>query len=123
MLPPPACSPARAPEEAMLDDSPALTALLEYVKEKDRVCPMPVRWSELWQSLPGRERRGGAWEPPPPLIVGEWFSTPSFAKQERLAEQIRWADAHGALAEADRFLRGLAEAEWAHVGEFLTRPE
>ncbi|MFN8091968.1 MAG: hypothetical protein U0599_07080 [Vicinamibacteria bacterium] len=107
----------------MLDDSPLLAALLQYVKEQDRVCPMPVRWTELWESLPGRQRRGAAWEPPPPLIVREWFATPSFAKQERLAEHIRWADAHGALAEVDRFLRGLTESEWAHVGEFLTRPE
>ena len=83
---------------------------------------MPVRWSELWQSLPGRQRRGSDWEPPPPLVVGEWFTTPSFAKMERLAEHIRWADAHGALAEADTFLRGLTESEWAHVREFLTRP-
>lgn len=105
----------------MADDSPVLTALLEYVKGGDRVCPMPVQWSELWQMLPGRQRRGSVWEPPPPLIVGEWFTTPSFAKRERLAEHIRWADAHGALAEVDRFLRALTEGDWAHVGEFLTR--
>jgi hypothetical protein len=104
------------------DDSPKLAALLSYVKEKDRVCPMPVRWNELWQMLPGRQRRGSTWEPPPPLVVGEWFTTPSFAKMDRLAEHIRWAEARGALADVDMFLRALTEGEWAHVGEFLTRP-
>jgi len=104
------------------DDPGVLTLLLEYVKANDRVCPMPVRWSELWQMLPGRTRQGSTWDPPPPLIVKEWWDTPSFAKRDRLAEHIHWAETHGALAEVDRFLRALTESEWAHVGEFLTRP-
>jgi hypothetical protein len=106
----------------MLDDNPQLVSLLDYVKADGRVCPMPIRWQELWEMLPGRERRGMAWEPPAPLILGEWWSTPSFAKVERLAEQIRYAHTHGVLAEVDGFLRGLPEAEWAHLGEFLSPP-
>lgn len=83
---------------------------------------MPVRWNELWEMLPGRQRRGASWEPPPPLVLGEWWSTPSFAKLERVREHISYAAGHGVLEEVDRFLRGLAETEWAHVGEFLTPP-
>ena len=83
---------------------------------------MPVRWTELWEMLPGRQRRGSTWEPAPPLIRGEWWSAPSFAKMERLAEHINYAAVHGVLGEVDRFLRGLPEAEWAHVSEFLTPP-
>jgi hypothetical protein len=106
----------------MADDSSQLALILEFVKAEQRVCPMPVRWQEMWESLPGRQRRGSSWEPSPPLILGEWWSTPSFAKMERLAEQINYAAGHDALAEVDRFLRALPEAEWAHLGEFLTPP-
>jgi len=104
------------------DETQLLAALLEYVKAEDRVCPMPFRWTELWEMLPGRQRSGASWEPPPPLVLAGWWDTPSFAKMERLAEHIRYANAHGVLGEVDRFLRGLPEAEWAHLGEFLTRP-
>jgi hypothetical protein len=104
------------------EEDPQLTSLLEYVKSNDRVCPMPVRWTELWQMLPDRQRHGSTWVPPQPMIVAEWWSTPSFAKMERLAEQIRYAHEHGGVTEVDRYLRGLPEAEWAHLGEFLTKP-
>jgi hypothetical protein len=106
----------------MVDEDPVLASLLEYVRAQDRVCPMPFRWQELWEMLPGRQRRGPSWEPTPPLILGEWWTTPSFAKMDRLSEHINYAATHGVLAEVDRFLRGLPEAEWAHLGEFLTPP-
>ncbi len=106
----------------MADEDPVLALLLEYVKANDRVCPMPLRWTELWEMLLGREMRGGSWQPPRPLILGEWWTTPSFTKVECLGEHINYAAAHGCLAEVDVFLRGLTEAEWAHVGEFLTPP-
>ncbi len=106
----------------MADETQQLAGLLEFVKAEQRVCPMPVRWTELWEMLPSRELRGGLWQPPRPLILGEWWTTPSFAKAERLSEHINYAAAHGCLGQVDEFLRGLVEAEWAHVGEFLTPP-
>jgi hypothetical protein len=106
----------------MVEGDPVLASLLEYVRAQERVCPMPLRWQELWEMLPGRPRRGPGGEPPPPLIRGEWWSTPSFAKMDRLAEHIGYAAAHGLLAEVDRFLRALPEAEWAHLRDFLTPP-
>jgi hypothetical protein len=107
----------------MADENPQLASLLEYVRAERRVCPMPLQWKELWEMLPGRVRRGMSWEPPPPLVVGEWFSSPSFAKMERLGEHIQYAATHGVLAQVDLFLRGLPEGEWAHLGDFLTPPE
>jgi hypothetical protein len=104
------------------DESQVVASLLEYVKAEQRVCPMPLRWTELWEMLPGRKRSGSIWEPPPPLILAAWWDTPSFAKAERLAEHINYARDHGVLGDVDRFLRGLTEGEWAHLGEFLSRP-
>ena len=106
----------------MADESQVLASLLEYVKAEQRVCPMPVKWNELWEKLPGRVRRGASWEPPPPLILAAWWDTPSFFKIERLAEHINYAHVHGVLSEVDAFLRALPDGEWAHLGEFLTKP-
>jgi hypothetical protein len=39
-----------------------------------------------------------------------------------VGDASRAEDAHGVLGEVDRFLRELPEREWAHLGEFLTRP-
>src|SRR5512139_575297 len=95
---------SRQGADGMAEESQQLASLLEYVKAEQRVCPMPVRWQELWEMLPGRQRRGVSWEPPPPLILGEWWSSPSFAKAERLTEHIQYAATHGVLVEVDRFL-------------------
>lgn len=99
-------------EVQMLDD------LLEYVQRHGRVCPMPQRWSELWEMLPERTRVGLGREPSPPLILAAWWDTPALLKMARLQEHIRYAETHGVLADVDRFLRGLPENEWAHLGDF-----
>jgi hypothetical protein len=92
-----------------------LNELIEYVSSNGRVCPLPTRWKELWELLPGRKRVGDGWEPPLPLILAAWSSTSAVAKKNRLREHIRYAEEHGALAEVNRFLRALPEAEWAHL--------
>jgi len=92
----------------------ALEALLSYVNEGSRVCPMPVQWDELWQSLPDRRRVGNGWEPAAPLILAGWWASTNDDKRERLAYHIRWAFEHGAFEAADRFLRMLPTEHWHH---------
>ncbi len=113
--------------QMMLDGEPApygtadsremLDAVLEYVRQNGRVCPMPSKWNELWKMLPARRRVGSGSEPPLPLILAAWY-TPALLKMKRLEEHIRYADAHGALVKVDRYLRGLPENEWAHLSDF-----
>jgi hypothetical protein len=67
--------------------------------------------------LPNRHRAGGGWEPPLPLILAAWADTPALLKLQRVEEHLRYAAAHGVLAEIDAFLRGLEEEEWAHLGD------
>jgi hypothetical protein len=105
----------RRAEVVMLD------ALLDYVRANGRVCPMPDGWNQLWEMLPSRQRVGPGWQPGAPLIVAAWWHTPPLMKMLRLEEQIRYAEAHGALADIDWYLRGLPEEDWAHVGDFRTR--
>jgi hypothetical protein len=94
-------------------------ALLDYVRENGRVCPVPHRWNELWKMLPSRRRVRDGWEPPLPLILAAWRSTPVLMKMMRLEQHIRYAEAQGVLADMDRYLRGLPEEDWAHLVLFL----
>src|ERR1043166_9218232 len=88
-----------------------LSALLEYVRQNGRVCPMPDRWNVLWKMLPGRRQVGGGSQPPRPLILAAWY-TAALLRMIRLEEHIRYADAHGVLVKVDRYLRRLPEREW-----------
>jgi hypothetical protein len=95
----------------------ALKDVLAYVASRDRICPMPQRWNELYEMLPEKRRVGAGWEPPPPLILAAWYETPALMKIARLQEHLRYAAAHGVLEKVDEFLRALPETEWAHAGE------
>jgi hypothetical protein len=101
----------------MTAPSPSITveALLTFVTEEGRVCPMPQQWNQLWEMLPDRKRVGNGWEPPPPLILAAWHDTPAMAKVLRLREHIEYASSKGVLAEVERFLRALPVTAWLHV--------
>lgn len=88
-----------------------LKALLKYVKADGRVCPIPDRWSELWDMLPDKKKIGSGWEPPLPLILAAWNS-PHLMKILRLEEHIHYAAEHGALDEVNSFLRNLKPEQW-----------
>jgi hypothetical protein len=89
-----------------------LDALLKYVRENNRVCPMPKYWLQMYEKLPHRDSN----EPAVPLILGGWDS-PALFKMLRLEEHIRYADTQGVLREVDQYLRGLEERAWLHIGE------
>lgn len=97
--------------------SDSVESLVAYCRENNRVCPLPPLWNQLWELLPNRTRIGAGWQPPPPLILAAWHDTPAMLKMLRLAEHIEWAAQHGVLESAARFLRGLSEEDWFHIGE------
>ena len=95
-----------------------LTELLDYAQANRRVCPQPQKWNELWELLPHKKRVGNGWEPALPLILAAWWETPALLKILRLREHIVYAEAHGVLVDVERFLKGLPEEDWAHLGDF-----
>jgi hypothetical protein len=94
-----------------------LDQLLTQCASNDRVCPMPQQWTNLWEMLPNKRRRGAGWEPPLPLILGGWWETSDSEKRERLELHIRWAAEHGILNRVGAFLRSLPENQWHHTGD------
>ena len=97
--------------------SETVEILIAYCREKNRVCPLPQRWNELWEMLPDRRRHGHGWDPALPLILAAWDHSPAMLKMVRLAEHIEWAAKHGALEGIGKFLRSLTEDQWFHLGE------
>ena len=91
--------------------------LIAYCRQSRRVCPQPLRWQELWELLPARERVGNGWQPASPLILATWWDTSDLEKMARLAEHLKWAQQNGALASASTYLRNLKEKEWHHLGD------
>lgn len=97
--------------------SESAESLVEYCRENRRVCPLPSLWHQLYEMLPNRRRVGGGWQPSLPLILAAWHEASALSKMLRLAEHIEWAEQQGVLDEVSRFLRGLREKDWYHVGE------
>ncbi len=93
-----------------------LEQALEEARKNNRVCPQPRKWSELYELLPNRERKGNGWVPALPLILAAW-DTPAMLKMLRLREQIEWAAEHDSLDVVYDFMKNLNEDEWFHIGE------
>ncbi len=91
--------------------------LIAYCKARNRVCPVPLKWKELWEMLPEKRRKENGWEPALPLILAAWWDTPALSKMIRLAEHIQWAQAHRVFSEVEIYLKNLTESEWHHIGE------
>jgi hypothetical protein len=97
----------------MVDRVVSVEQTLALAQKNDRVCPRPIHWVKLYRLLPRRRASAANREPPPPLLEsGE--NAPALLKMLRLKEHIRWAAAHGALAEVHRFLEQLREEDWLH---------
>jgi hypothetical protein len=94
-----------------------LNALLTYCREQRRLCPMPMRWNELYKRLPQKRRNGMGWESPLPLVLAAWHGASDKAKQDRLELHLLWAAEHNALGPISQFLHSLPKAEWYHAGE------
>ena len=96
----------------MTGDDDKLAKLLAYAQTNGHICPQPQEWNALWEMLPRRERVGGDWKPPLPLVLGAWWHTNPMEKQLRLRDHIEYAAIEGMLVAADSFLRGLSPAQW-----------
>ncbi len=89
-----------------------LANLFAYIQADGRVCPQPQEWNALWELLPRKERVGGGWRPPLPLILDAWWSSSDGEKQVRLQEHVKYAAAEGVLDTVDSFVRGLRQSQW-----------
>lgn len=91
-----------------------LDHLLKMATSNRRVCPLRIPWEKLWTMLPEKGRVGGTWQPCPPPILGDWWTTTNKEKKDRFLSHLRHAHAKGATEAVGRFLSALREEEWLH---------
>ena len=91
--------------------------LITYCKDRNRVCPQPQFWNEMWNKLKDKKQIGAGWEPPLPLILAAWYEASASSKQYRLVQHLNWADKHGQLKEIADYLISLTEEQWFHIDD------
>jgi hypothetical protein len=89
-------------------------ALMVVARRNNRVCPRPAHWSDLYQILKGERHADLA---APPLQPWLWTRLSGLQKRLRFREHIEWAQGHGRLEQVARFMNGLTEGDWLHMGE------
>jgi hypothetical protein len=89
-----------------------LADLVALCSTNGRVCPMPEEWQQLWEMLPAKERIGGGWKPPLPLILAAWWDTTPLDKRRRLQQHLAYAKENGVLPQVATFLKSLPEDRW-----------
>jgi hypothetical protein len=94
-----------------------LEGLIQYCKDKDRVCPQPQVWNEMWNKLKYKKQIRAGLEPPLPLILAAWYVSSCSSKQFRLVQHLNWADIHGQLKEISDFMISLTEERWFHTND------
>jgi len=82
-----------------------------YCKLNNRVCPMPMKWNDLFNMLKDKENLNL------PLILNVWEMSSPLEKNLRFKEHIQSASDHNQLNEIGEYLRNLKEEDWAHYGE------
>lgn len=105
--------PRRAPASREL----SITDVMVEARKNNRVCPLPARWQQLYDMLPGKTRSSAGWQPPPPLLGAAWNDTPSIPKRMCFREHLEWAETHGCLQQVFSLMKSLPEHEWYHMGE------
>lgn len=100
-----------------MNEADSRAELIAYCRRNDRVCPMPMKWNDLYQLLPETHRVGNGWVPALPLILGAWHYASDSEKMLRLDEHINWAADHDALDKVSNFLLNLEESDWHHLGD------
>ena len=91
--------------------------ILDYIIRHNIVCPKPIKWNELWQMLPEKERVGVGWRPALPLILASWYESSNSQKHERFLSHINYAEEKGVLDQVDKFIRSLKDDQWIYEGD------
>jgi hypothetical protein len=85
--------------------------LWEYCISNNRVCPMPMKWNNLFNLLKDNKRLSL------PLILNGWEMSSPLEKNLRFKDHIKSAEDTNQIGEISKYLKSLKESDWAHYGE------
>ena len=94
-----------------------LDVVMLEARKRNRVCPRPRRWLQVYEMLPNKHEVNGRQHPPPPMVGPVWNSEAPLAKRLCFREHLEWAERHGALIEVFAIMKSLTEEEWFHMDE------
>ena len=94
-----------------------IEALIDEIAGPYWVCPVPMKWNDLYEKLPDTKRVGAAYEPPIPLILQAWSHTSDSEKKERFMVHLKWARDKSALDVVLNYLKALGDDAWLRTGE------
>jgi hypothetical protein len=101
-----------------MENKETFDTLWKYFTDNNRICPMPMKWNDLFGMLKNtKQNSDGGWTPSLPLILAGWEHTVPLQKHLVFKEQIQWASDNDQTEEIGIYLRSLPEEEWAHYGE------
>ena len=89
-----------------------LEELKAFCVDKNRVCPYPIYWNEMYELIVGKESN----ELPLPLILAGWWMSEDEEKSSRVLMHLEYAEKNGTLGKVDKYLSGLADDQW-YVGK------
>ncbi len=105
---------ADGPQEPACSGRWTLDEVLVMARRHNRVCPRQMLWSALYILLEGDRYADLA---PPPVQPWQWNTLSNLQRRLCFREHIAWADRHGKLQEVARYLHGMAEPDWVHMGD------
>jgi hypothetical protein len=89
-----------------------IETLIEYCQENGKV--VPKNWHmEFWDVLKNIDAKKGGAEAPMPFILAA-LSLPRWQKQQRLFEQLAWANDKGDIETVGKFLRNIEASNWLY---------
>ena len=93
--------------------------LEEYLHSKELVCPMPIKWADLWELM--RKDAAAIGVPAPsidigPLILAGWAADDR-AKNQRFQAQLKYATEVGLSSSVRDFLSKLTPTDWLRFSD------
>jgi len=88
---------------------PHLVNLINYIKKKNIVCPMPMYWDDLYMDI--KNNIPSEIDLPMPLILAVWHEASHEQKKESFIEQILIAHKYGLIQRVSYFIMQLKDDE------------
>jgi len=89
-----------------------LEELIKYCVDKNRVCPMPIKWVQISEIISVKPGYPGNHVSLSPLILGGWDSS-NEKKRDKLKTQIEYvAQDPEIYQELEKFILNLKDDEW-----------
>ena len=83
--------------------------LISYCEEKNRVCPVPLKWMKIMNIIKVKPGEPGSLTS---LVLGGWDSTHE-EKRDRLKKQIEYASENQEIfQDLQRFILRLEDEDW-----------